>query len=300
VIPRNPRITFEDALPHWARNHAFAQITNAGSTSLPAVETYLNTVMRQAAQRIGASPLGTQITLFCAQEGNHYRQHRLFNKLLYAPYPQLQALEDELHADYARMLARASLKANAAYCEGFESLGIIHAEFFFERIDDLLEGADERLVRLWKWHLAEEFEHRTVCYDVLHAVGGGVLHAHPRLLPGDAAPGALRQACRGSLPRRRPYRDERRSAGAVGSAGEAVSCAFHALRTAQAAARALALLRSAPQASTPGCSRAARRARARRGNTHLGFLKIGEYGLADASMADADPFCAQAAGLLGR
>jgi uncharacterized protein len=173
VIPRNPHITFEDALPHWARNHAFAQITNAGSTSLPAVETYLNKVMRQAAQGIGGGPLGTAIALFCAQEGNHYRQHRIFNKLLYAPYPQLQSIEDELHADYARMLATGSLKANAAYCEGFESLGIIHAQFFFERIDDLLEGADERLVRLWKWHLAEEFEHRTVCYDVLRAVGGG-------------------------------------------------------------------------------------------------------------------------------
>jgi uncharacterized protein len=173
VIPRNPRITFENALPHWAPNHAFAQITNAGSTSLPAVETYLNKVMQQAAQRMRAGKLVTDIALFCAQEGNHYRQHRIFNKQLYAPYPELQALEDELHADYARMLATGSLKANAAYCEGFESLGIIHAEFFFERIADLLEGADERLVRLWKWHLAEEFEHRTVCYDVLHAVGGG-------------------------------------------------------------------------------------------------------------------------------
>ena len=173
MIPRNPRITFEDALPHWARNHAFAQITNAGSTSLPAVETYLNKVMLRAARDIGAGGLGTDIALFCAQEGNHYRQHRVFNKLLYAPYPELGALEEQLHADYARMLARDSLKANAAYCEGFESLGIIHAEFFFERIADLLEGADPRLVRLWQWHLAEEFEHRTVCFDVLRALGGG-------------------------------------------------------------------------------------------------------------------------------
>ena len=173
MIPRNPRISFEDALPHWARNHAFAQITNAGSTSLPAVETYLNKVMHRAAQHTGAAALGTDIALFCAQEGNHYRQHRLFNKLLYAPYPHLAALEEELHADYAHMLARDTLTANAAYCEGFESLGIIHAEFFFERIPDLLAGADARLVRLWQWHLAEEFEHRTVCFDVLRAVGGG-------------------------------------------------------------------------------------------------------------------------------
>ncbi len=173
MIARNPKITFAEALPHWARNHSFAQITNAGSTSLPSVETYLNTVMARAAQVIAAPELKGDIALFSAQEGNHYRQHRGFNRLLYGRYPQLQELEAALGRDYERMLRQLSLRANAAYCEGFESLGIIHAEFFFERIDDLLEGADARLEKLWKWHLAEEFEHRSVCYDVYNALGGG-------------------------------------------------------------------------------------------------------------------------------
>lgn len=173
MIPRNPRLSFENALPHWAPDHAFAQITNAGSTSLPYVETYLNKVMARAAQVIRNPRLQRDIALFCAQEGNHYRQHRLFNRLLYARYPGLPALESALERDYQAQLERLSLQANAAYCEGFECLGIIHAEFFFERVDDLLAGADLRLVKLWKWHLAEEFEHRTVCYDVHYALGGG-------------------------------------------------------------------------------------------------------------------------------
>ncbi len=173
MIARNPRITFEDALPHWAADHAFAQITNAGSTSLPYVETYLNKVVARAARIIVDAKLKEDIALFAAQEGNHYRQHRIFNKLLYGRYPRLPAIESALGRDYERMLADLPLAANAAYCEGFECLGIIHAEFFFERIDDLLEGADARLVKLWKWHLAEEFEHRTVCYDVHYALGSG-------------------------------------------------------------------------------------------------------------------------------
>jgi uncharacterized protein len=172
VIPRNPRITFENALPHWAPNQPFAQITNAGSTSLPAVETYLNRVMARAAREIADPALKQDIALFSAQEGNHYRQHRQFNRLLYPRYPGLQVLESELAFDYEAMLVTESLLANAAYCEGFECLGIIHAEFFFERIGDLLADADERLVRLWKWHLAEEFEHRTVCFDVHRALKG--------------------------------------------------------------------------------------------------------------------------------
>ncbi|ARS28736.1 metal-dependent hydrolase [Sphingomonas sp. KC8] len=173
MIPRNPRITFEDALPHWAPNHSFAQITNAGSTSLPNVETYLNKVVARAALEIEDDQLKEDMRLFMAQEGNHYRQHRLFNKTLYTRYPKLKVFEDELGRDYERMLARTSLKMNAAYCEGFESTGIIYAEFFFEQIDDLTKDADQRLVKLWRWHLAEEFEHRTVCFDIHNALGGG-------------------------------------------------------------------------------------------------------------------------------
>jgi predicted metal-dependent hydrolase len=173
MIPRNPKINFTAALPHWAPNPAFAQIINAGSTSLPHVEPYLNKVMAAAAKEIDDPRLKQDIALFMAQEGNHYRQHKLFNKQLYPRYPGLAALEAELGHDLATMLQERSLKFNASYCEGFESLGIIHAEFFFEQIDDLLAGADSRVVDLWKWHLAEEFEHRSVCYEVHYALGSG-------------------------------------------------------------------------------------------------------------------------------
>jgi uncharacterized protein len=59
-----------------------------------------------------------------------------------------------------------SLTFNLAYCEGFEALGCASAEVWFHgQIDPLIAGADAYAVELWKWHLAEEFEHCTVCYD---------------------------------------------------------------------------------------------------------------------------------------
>lgn len=36
----------------------------------------------------------------------------------------------------------------------------------------MLEGADELPVLLWKWHLAEEFEHREVCFRVYSVLFG--------------------------------------------------------------------------------------------------------------------------------
>jgi predicted metal-dependent hydrolase len=174
--PRKPGLAFQDALPHWCPNAEFAQITNAGSLSLPFVETYLNRVMLRAKETLTSehhAKLRDDIDLFVKQESNHYRQHRLFNqKIEEAGYDAVKPIGAQLGADYDEFLKTRSLRFNAAYCEGFESLGIIQAEFFFEQADDMLSGADPRIVALWKWHLAEEYEHRSVCFEVHKAVAG--------------------------------------------------------------------------------------------------------------------------------
>lgn len=183
--PRKPGLKFEDALPHWCPNAEFAQITNAGSLSLPFVETYLNRVMLRAKEVLTGpehARLRDDIELFVKQESNHYRQHRLFNQRIEeAGYEAVKPIGARLQADYDDFLATKSLRFNTAYCEGFESLGLIQAEFFFNQVDDLLAGADPRVVNLWKWHLGEEYEHRSVCFDVHRAALGGPLSYFSRL-----------------------------------------------------------------------------------------------------------------------
>ena len=39
---------------------------------------------------------------------------------------------------------------------------------------DLLTDTEERLRTLWQWHAAEECEHRSIAFDVYHAMGGGL------------------------------------------------------------------------------------------------------------------------------
>jgi hypothetical protein len=52
-------------------------------------------------------------------------------------------------------------------------MGCAAAEVWFNgSLDEQLKGADPYAVELWKWHLAEEFEHRTVCYDVFKTLYG--------------------------------------------------------------------------------------------------------------------------------
>lgn len=173
---RKPNFDFDRALPHWSWHREFAQAFNAASTTLPHLEPYLNRVIRRAREEIGKgrNELTAAIDLFIRQEANHYQQHQRYNDVLYrAGYSRLREFEARLRADYEHFLEHKSLRFNVAYAEGFESLGIIYAAFFFEHIDDLLAGADHSVMRLWQWHLAEEFEHRAVCYDVYHALYGG-------------------------------------------------------------------------------------------------------------------------------
>jgi uncharacterized protein len=172
---RRPAIQFEQALPHWSWHREFAQAYNAGSTSLPQLEPYLNRIVRQARDRLPPkqAELREAAQIFMQQEANHYKFHQLYNDTLYnAGYTGLRDFEAKLRADYEHFLAHRSLRFNVAYSEGFESLGIIYTAFFFEHIDDLLAGADANVVTLWKWHLAEEFEHRHVCHDLYHALFG--------------------------------------------------------------------------------------------------------------------------------
>jgi uncharacterized protein len=74
----------------------------------------------------------------------------------------------------ARILARATRLPKrlrlSATC-ALEHFTALMAHFLLED-DRMLEGADETMAALWRWHAAEENEHKSVAYDVYLAAGG--------------------------------------------------------------------------------------------------------------------------------
>lgn len=172
---RKPNYDFTSTDPVWCKDHPeFAQRTNLGSLSLPYLEPYLNLVMRQAQARLGPDhPLNRDIGLFCRQEANHYLQHGAFNESLHrAGYTKVDAIEARFKDHFERLLREKSLKYNCAYSLGFETLGPISSVIWFEHNDELVHNANPKVVEMWKWHHAEELEHRTVAYDVYQALYG--------------------------------------------------------------------------------------------------------------------------------
>ncbi|MDB5672627.1 MAG: hypothetical protein JWO25_3586, partial [Alphaproteobacteria bacterium] len=172
---RCPNIDYAQVEPHWSPNIAFAQDRNAASTIPTPVEPWLIKVLQTALGQLQEADvqLREEVLAFIGQESQHFRQHRQFNKMMIAAgYPRIAEFEKELAADLDDFLKTRSLKFHLAYADGFESLGAVSGVSWFEKSDRFIGGLDNPGVTLWKWHTAEEFEHREVCFKFYHALFG--------------------------------------------------------------------------------------------------------------------------------
>lgn len=170
---RFPKIDYSAIKAHWSLNIALAQYQNAASIIPSPIEPWLIKLLQIAKDRLdGASKdLQADMDAFIGQESQHFRQHRKFNRIIAAQgYPELATFEQQLSDDLDGFLQHRSLKFNLAYADGFESLGAVQGGMWFGKMDHFLEGADDNAVALWKWHMAEEFEHREVCFAIYHAL----------------------------------------------------------------------------------------------------------------------------------
>lgn len=171
-------IDFSTAKIFWTpEDPEFAQFWNGTSSFLPYLEPFLNKAVREGANALpeSAVALREDCRIFIAQEGRHYRNHAKFNQLLRdSGYPELAAREAAMKADYERYWKDKGLKYCLGYAEGFETLGPIMACFFLEGARELRKASvNDPTADLWRWHLAEEYEHRHVCNYLFHRLGHG-------------------------------------------------------------------------------------------------------------------------------
>jgi predicted metal-dependent hydrolase len=174
---RFPAFDFRSSSPAWGANREAVAIINAGAIIPPAIERYMIRVMRRARQAldpVADADLLADIDVFNKQEGQHHKLHASYlNMLRDGGFPRIVEFEAAFIADLERFLATESLAWNLSYCEGFESQGAAMAEAFVDGHVQALCGDEGSVpMQLWMWHLAEEFEHRSVVHDVLHRLYG--------------------------------------------------------------------------------------------------------------------------------
>lgn len=188
---RYPKFDFSNTPPHWCDNPEHAQIINAGNIIPAYIEPFLIRVLRRAKQEldpVADAELIADIDIFNKQEGQHLKMHGgMMTMLRNNGYGDMKPIEDEYQADYERFLAEKSLPWLLAYCDGFEAFGASAADKWIDgAIESDLHNADPQVIELFRWHLAEEYEHRTVCHRLYKRLGrrGGPIVAYFRRIYG--------------------------------------------------------------------------------------------------------------------
>ena len=176
-VPRRIAFEFPDDIdPQWIPGKPeLAAMMNGGSLTMPYLEPFLIRTVREATQQLGDAHLSEQGRAFNTQEQYHYQAHRRFNEMLKAKrYPQLEAIERDMQAAYARLALRP-LRTRMAYTAGFESMTLGVTKWLIEQRVRLFKDADTRVVSFVLWHMVEETEHKCVAYDIYQAAFGGSL-----------------------------------------------------------------------------------------------------------------------------
>jgi uncharacterized protein len=175
MILRKPKLSSTADTVIWSQVPEFSLYWNGASAVIPYVEFYLNNVMNEVRTLYGpANPkLKAELDIFISQERNHAQYHVAFNKRLYETgFEALKPLIETITNELKTMRETRSLAFNAAYCAGFENAATFSSKYLLEECDSEFTGADAGGANLFLWHVAEEFEHRSVCHDTLMSVSG--------------------------------------------------------------------------------------------------------------------------------
>lgn len=140
------------------------------SVFFPEGESFFVRSVKHFAPQVSDPKLKAEVMAFCAQEGHHSREHVAYNKRLAAeglPIARLERVVRFLLAVGRRLSPHRQLAITCAL-EHFTSL---MGEFILGH-PDCLSDSDPTMAALWRWHAAEENEHRSVAFDLFKAVGG--------------------------------------------------------------------------------------------------------------------------------
>lgn len=173
---RNVEFELGDDIPrawHGGRR-AVTLFFNNLSVFFPAGERFFIHAVRAHEKPLTDPRLKEDVRRFCAQEGIHSREHVAYNALLTRQGYPIAEMEARVERILGRTRRYASPRRQLAATCALEHFTALLASFVLED-PRTLEGAHPKLAALWRWHAAEENEHKAVAFDVYQASGGSWL-----------------------------------------------------------------------------------------------------------------------------
>ncbi len=176
IIPRKFTFRDLDAIPkYWfGGNKLITHLENTFSILIPPGERFFIQSVRNYADRVDDPEFAKLVQAFIQQEGHHTRAHNDFNAHFAAH--GIDVKREEAYA--ARVMESASRwlpkKIQLGITVFFEHLTATGAHVLFAE-PELAKHMHPEALRFWRWHAAEELEHKAVAFDLLRKVGGGYL-----------------------------------------------------------------------------------------------------------------------------
>ena len=172
ITPRDRRFGRNEAGERWwhGGNPFATALYNALSATFPKGEAFFVESVRRY---IDDSPekLRGEIRAFTTQEVIHSREHDAFNRRAAEAGYDLAPLERRVEKRLAVIRAQPPIAALAATMVAEHFTAILAHQLLADPAH--LAGAERTAADLWRWHAAEEIEHKGVAYDSwLHATRG--------------------------------------------------------------------------------------------------------------------------------
>lgn len=170
---------------HWNGGNAFTTaFCNALSMSFPVGEQFFIDAVREGAKHLPDTPQNAGLREvargFIGQEATHRHLHGLFNAQL-----ERQGLINhwarraEARIRYGREKLYGTSERpylhELAITAAYEHYTAIFGDLVLGSVDqpgDWFREADEPLRTLWRWHAAEESEHKSVAFELYQRLGG--------------------------------------------------------------------------------------------------------------------------------
>ena len=119
--------------------------------------------------------LVADVKAFTSQEAVHTREHEAYNQMLRNHGHDVDRLEegvDRLLSIPRRVHGEKAPIVNLAVTVALEHWTATLGHFILDD-DSILAGADPQMAAMWRWHAAEECEHKSVALDVYEGAARG-------------------------------------------------------------------------------------------------------------------------------
>lgn len=169
---RDLRFDLSEVPKDWhGAGRAVTLFYNNLSVFFPAGERFFVASVKAFRKQVPDGPLEREVEAFCAQEGHHSREHVRYNRMLVAQGFPVEAMEQRVEWVLQQATRLTTRRRQLAVTCALEHFTALLASLVLKD-PRLLENAHPRMAELWRWHAAEENEHKAVAFDVYRAIGG--------------------------------------------------------------------------------------------------------------------------------